>query len=421
MKTGERLLQSRLVNFLPALQTLPKTSASPLPVPSIRPSEGPDFANASPSSICDNRFFVYEVSQHRQKSRHMFEHSGFSGQRPETSSPKDWVKILSIYRDPSSLRSAYELGVTVGPFVLLWTLAWVSLSVSYWLTLAISTANAAFLLRLFAIQHDCGHGAFFNNRTVSDWLGRVLGVLTLTPYDVWRRTHSIHHSSSGNLGRRGIGDIHTKTVAEYQDLTPLNRLMYRLYRNPIVLFGFGPSYLFLLQNRLPVGLMASARYWVSAMGTNAAILGGLAIILHFGGLMPILLIFLPTTLLAATAGMWLFYVQHQFEDTHWDVEEDWQLHDAALRGSSHYVLPSVLQWLTANIGIHHVHHLYSRIPFYRLPEVLRDNLELAEGNRMTIRESLVNARLHLWDEKTKRLLSFSQAQALTSVPAKVMR
>lgn len=217
--------------------------------------------------------------------------------------------------------------------------------------------------------------------------------------------------SSGNLGRRGIGDIHTLTVAEYQDLTPLNRLMYRLYRNPIVLFGFGPGYLFLFQNRLPLGLMASARYWVSAMATNAAILVGLLIIIYFGGLMPILLIFLPTTLLAATAGMWLFYVQHQFEDTHWDVEENWQLHDAALRGSSHYVLPPLLQWLSANIGIHHVHHLYSRIPFYRLNEVLRDHAELAEGNRMTIRESLGNARLHLWDERTQRLLSFSQAQA----------
>ncbi|SNT29825.1 fatty acid desaturase [Antarctobacter heliothermus] len=341
----------------------------------------------------------------------MFDKSENSEQPQEARASKDWVKILSNYREPSSHRSAYELAVTVGPFLLLWSIAWWSLWVSYWLTFAISLVNAAFLLRLFAIQHDCGHGAFFKNRTVGDWLGRVLGVLTLTPYDVWRRTHSIHHSSSGNLGRRGIGDIHTLTVAEYQDLTPLNRLMYRLYRNPIVLFGFGPGYLFLFQNRLPLGLMASARYWVSAMATNAAILVGLLNIAYFGGLMPILLIFLPTTLLAATAGMWLFYVQHQFEDTHWDVEENWQLHDAALRGSSHYVLPPLLQWLSANIGIHHVHHLYSRIPFYRLNEVLRDHAELAEGNRMTIRESLGNARLHLWDERTQRLLSFSQAQA----------
>jgi acyl-lipid omega-6 desaturase (Delta-12 desaturase) len=347
----------------------------------------------------------------------MFDQSDASQQLPTTRTPKEWVKILSYYREPSSLRSMFELAVTVGPFVLLWILACWSLSVSYWLTLAISLSNAAFLLRLFAIQHECGHGAFFNNRTVGDWLGRVLGVLTLTPYDVWRRTHSIHHSSSGNLGRRGIGDVHTLTVAEYRGLTPLHRFLYRLYRNPIILFGLGPGYLFLLQNRLPLGLMASGKYWLSAMSTNAAILAGLVAIMYFGGLMPILLIFLPTTLLAATAGMWLFYVQHQFEGTHWDAEEDWQLHDAALHGSSHYVMPSVLQWLSANIGIHHVHHLYSRIPFYRLPEVLRDHLELAEGNRMTIRESLRSARLHLWDEKTKRLLSFAEARALMAMPA----
>lgn len=322
---------------------------------------------------------------------------------------RDWVRVLSAYREPNSWRSGFELGVTLGPFLLLWALAWWALSVSAWLALAISLFNAAFLLRLFAIQHDCGHSAFFKNRTMSDWVGRIIGVLTLTPYDVWQRTHSIHHSSSGNLARRGMGDVHTLTVAEYQQLSPLKRLGYRLYRHPIVLFGLGPGYLFFLQNRLPLGLMAKARYWVSAMCTNAAIFVALGLILYFGGIMPILLIFVPTTLLAATAGVWLFYVQHQFETTHWAPEEDWNLHDAALQGSSHYVLPSVLQWLSANIGIHHVHHLYSRIPFYRLPEVLRDHETLADGNRMTIRESFANARLHLWDEKSKRLLSFSQA------------
>ncbi|QDC09448.1 fatty acid desaturase [Oceanicola sp. D3] len=323
---------------------------------------------------------------------------------------KDWVSILSRYRASTPSRSLFELGVTIGPFVSLWALAWWSLSYSYWLTLALSLCNAAFLLRLFAIQHDCGHGAFFDNRTLSDWLGRVLGVLTLTPYDVWRRTHSMHHSASGNLSRRGIGDIHTLTVAEYQAASPLRRLRYRLYRSPLVLFGLGPGYLFFLQNRLPLGLLAKARYWVSAMATNAAILAALGLILHFGGLAPILLIFLPSTLLAATAGVWLFYVQHQFETTHWEEEADWQLHDAALHGSSHYILPGWLQWLSANIGIHHVHHVHSRIPFYRLPEVLRDHAELAIANRMTIRESLRNARLHLWCEQRRRLLSFAQAR-----------
>jgi len=341
----------------------------------------------------------------------MSDQTELTGHQPEPRAARDWIKVLSKYREPNAARSTYELAITIGPFLLLWVLAWWSLSVSYWLTLAISSINAAFLLRLFCIQHDCGHGAFFNNRTVSDWLGRVLGVLTLTPYDVWRRTHSIHHSNSGNLTRRGIGDVHTLTVAEYQALSPFQRLLYRLYRNPVVLFGFGPGYLFFLQNRLPLGLMASAKYWVSAMGTNAAILIGLGAMVYFGGVMPILLIFLPSTLLAATAGVWLFYVQHQFETTQWDTEEDWQVHDAALNGSSHYVLPAVLQWLSANIGIHHVHHLYSRIPFYRLPEVLRDHAELAGRNRMTIRESLANAQLHLWDEQSRRLLSFAQARA----------
>ncbi|MCJ7872257.1 fatty acid desaturase [Marinovum sp. 2_MG-2023] len=342
----------------------------------------------------------------------MFEKSVTHPQDPVDRAARDWIKILSDYREPSAARSWFELGVTVGPFVVLWTLAWWSLGVSYWLTLAISVVNAAFLLRLFAIQHDCGHGAFFKNRSLSDWLGRVIGVLTLTPYDVWRRSHSMHHSSSGNLGRRGMGDVHTLTVAEYRALSPMNRLLYRLYRHPVVLFGLGPGYLFFLQNRLPLGLTGHLQYWVSAMCTNAAILGALGVIWYFGGLMAILLIFLPSTLLAATAGVWLFYVQHQFETTHWEAEEDWQLHEAALHGSSHYVMPPVLQWLTANIGIHHVHHLYSRIPFYRLPAVLRDHIELATGNRMTIRESLANARLHLWDEDSKRLLSFAQARPL---------
>ncbi|KAE9629621.1 fatty acid desaturase [Parasedimentitalea maritima] len=332
--------------------------------------------------------------------------------KPGTLSARDWVKTLAKYREPNQWRSAFELSVTVGPFVLLWALAWWSMSISYWLTLAISCVNALFLLRLFTIQHDCGHGSFFKNRFVSDWVGRFIGVLTLTPYDVWRRTHSAHHSASGNLGKRGMGDIHTLTVAEYNELNGFDRFMYRLYRNPITLFGFGPSYLFFVQNRVPLGLMNSVRYWASAMGTNIAIVAALLVIWYFGGFAAVFLIFVPSTLLAATAGMWLFYVQHQFEDTRWEQDEDWQLHDAALHGSSHYVLPSVLQWFSANIGIHHVHHLYSRIPFYRLTEVLRDHAVLAESNKMSIRESLACARLHLWDEKSRQLLSFSQARVM---------
>ena len=349
---------------------------------------------------------------HNKKCRRMNHLPDRFEAQSEVREASDWVRILARYREPSELRSWTELAITVCPFILLWALAWLSLSYSYWLTLALSLFNAAFLLRLFAIQHDCGHGAFFRNRNVSDWLGRVIGVLTLTPYDVWRHAHSIHHSSSGNLGRRGMGDINTLTVSEYRDLSKWNRVLYRLYRHPIVLFGLGPGYLFFLENRLPFGFMAKGKFWLSAMLTNAGIFVALGMIVYFGGLMPVILIFLPSTLLAATAGVWLFYVQHQFETTHWEAEEDWQLHEAALHGSSHYVMPSVLQWFSANIGIHHVHHLYSRIPFYRLPEVLRDHKALAEGNRMTIRESIANARLHLWDEKAKMLISFEDARAL---------
>ena len=322
---------------------------------------------------------------------------------------RQWIKVLSAYREPNTLRSSFELAVTLGAFVILWVLAWKAMEISAWLTLLLSVCNAAFLLRLFIIQHDCGHSSFLKNRVLSDWLGRVIGVATLTPYDVWRRSHALHHSHSGHLSHRGIGDVHTLTVAEYQNKSKLGRLLYRLYRHPLVMFGLGPGYLFFLQNRLPLGLTHQAKYWVSSMGTNAVILLVLSTIYHFGGAMPILLIFLPSTLLAATAGVWLFYVQHQFEDTQWDNDPQWNIHEAALHGSSHYVLPPILQWLSGNIGIHHVHHLYSRIPFYRLPEVLRDHNDLAMKNCMTIRQSLRTTQFHLWDEDLRKLVSFKQA------------
>nr|WP_111297806.1 fatty acid desaturase [Paracoccus saliphilus] len=326
---------------------------------------------------------------------------------------KDWVQILAKYREPSTRRSVLELVVTLVPFLGLWALAWATLSVSYWLALAIAMINGLFLVRIFCIQHDCGHASFFKNRKVQDWIGRGLGVLTLTPYDVWRRTHSLHHAQHGNLDQRGIGDVMTLTVSEYRSRTRFGRLMYRLYRHPFVLFVLGPSYLFILQNRLPVGLMrAGSQFWISALGTNLALAAILGLMIWLGGPAPVLLIFLPTSMVAGTIGVWLFYVQHQFEETHWAKGDDWQLHEAALAGSSHYVLPQPLRWLSANIGIHHVHHLYSRIPFYRLPEILRDHSELASAQRLTPLESLRSVNLHLWDEKLGRLMSFREARQL---------
>ena len=332
-----------------------------------------------------------------------------------TRSARDWVQILARYRDPSTLRSIWELGVTLVSYFALWALALFALQFHWGWAVIPAMLNGGFIVRLFAIQHDCGHGAFFPNRTWNDWVGRAIGVLTLTPYDVWRKQHAIHHSASGNLDRRGIGDVLTLTVAEYTARSAWGRFTYRLYRHPVVMFGLGPAWLFVFNNRLPVGLMTAGwRYWISSMATNVVVIATLAVLYLIGGWAAVFAIWLPTVLTGATIGVWLFYVQHQFEETHWETEPQWDVHHAALHGSSHYVLPRPLQWMTANLGMHHVHHLYSRLPFYRLPEVLRDFPPLAAAQRMTIRQSLVNVRLHLWDEKGRRLLTWRQARALVA-------
>ena len=309
------------------------------------------------------------------------------------------------------MRSLLELAVTAVPFVALWVLAWLALSIGYWLTLLIAVPAAGFLVRLFMIQHDCGHGAFFRRKSSNDWTGRVLGVLTLTPYHVWRRSHAAHHASSGSLDQRGMGDITTLTIREYQARSRLGRLAYRLYRNPLVLFGLGPAYLFLLRNRFPTGLRRGDwRPWASAFGTNVALLAAGALMIWLTGAAAFLMVHLPIVLLAASIGVWLFYIQHQFEDTYWARGEGWQVHEAALHGSSHYDLPQPLRWMTANIGVHHVHHLCSGIPYYRLPSVLRDHPELADMNRLTLGQSLTSLRLRLWDEQQLRLVSFREAR-----------
>ncbi|MCZ7656658.1 MAG: fatty acid desaturase [Xanthobacteraceae bacterium] len=325
---------------------------------------------------------------------------------------RKWSRILTRYHEPAAARSVFELVVTLVPLVALWGLAWLALDVSYWLSLALAIPTAGFLVRVFMIQHDCGHGAFFRSRAINDWVGRVLGVLTLTPYGFWRHTHAVHHASSGNLERRGVGDIDTLTVSEYRARSRWGRLRYRLYRHPLVMFGVGPAYLFLLQHRLPVGLMRNGwQPWFSTMATNAGIAALFATVIWFVGPTSFVLVHLPVILLAASAGVWLFYVQHQFEDTLWADEPAWNRHEAALHGSSHYDLPAVLRWFTANIGVHHVHHLCSRIPYYRLPQVLRDHPQLGDIGRITLLESLRCVRMVLWDETRQRLVSFREARA----------
>jgi len=325
------------------------------------------------------------------------------------------AQYLSLYRATNTARSLFELVITAGALVLLWGAMWLSLGVGYWLTLLIAVPAAGFLVRLFMIQHDCGHGAFFDNRATNDWIGRVLGVFTLTPYDVWRRAHAIHHATTGNLDRRGIGDIETLTVREYFERSWLGRLSYRLYRHPFVMFGFGPAYLFLLQHRVPLGMMRDGwRPWLSSAATNLAIATAIGIMMWLVGPWHFLMVHVPIVLLAASIGVWLFYVQHQFSGAHWARAENWDLHEAALHGSSFYDLPGVLRWFTANIGLHHIHHLSSRIPFYRLPQILRDRPDLRDVGRVTFVESLRGIRLVLWDETTKLLISFRDARKLAT-------
>jgi acyl-lipid omega-6 desaturase (Delta-12 desaturase) len=322
---------------------------------------------------------------------------------------------LARYREPSCARGVLELVITAVPFVLIWILMWAALDAGYWICLLLAVPAAGFLVRLFMIQHDCGHGSFFRRRLANDWVGRVIGVLTLTPYDFWRRTHALHHASSGNLDRRGIGDVDTLTVREFLALPRRRQLLYRLYRHPIVMFGVGPAYLFILRHRLPIGMMRGGwQPWLSTMATNVAIAILVATMIWLVGVGPFLLVHLPITVLAASIGVWLFYVQHQFEDTFWAHDEGWNFHEAALHGSSHYDLPSVLRWFTANIGVHHVHHLCSRIPYYRLPRVLRDHPQLAAVGRLTLFQSLRCVRRVLWDERRRQLTSFREMQTVMS-------
>ncbi len=323
------------------------------------------------------------------------------------------TRDLARHHQPSHARSIVEIGITVGPFVLLWMLACFALQFGYGFYLLLAIPAAGFLVRLFMIQHDCGHGSFFRRRLVNDWVGRVIGVFTLTPYDFWRRAHGIHHATSGNLDHRGVGDIDTLTVREYLALSRHRRLGYRIYRHPIIMFGLGPIYLFVLRHRLPFGLTRDGPApWISTMATNGAIAVVVAGMMWWVGIKPFLLVHLPITFLAGAIGMWLFFVQHQFEHTVWSAGRDWNFSRTALYGSSHYDLPAVLRWFTANIGMHHIHHLSSRIPFYRLPIALREHPGLADVGRLTLVQSLACMRLRLWDETTRRLITLRELQGL---------
>ncbi|MDA8870510.1 fatty acid desaturase [Rhizobiaceae bacterium] len=330
---------------------------------------------------------------------------------------KVWSRRLAAYKLPDSGRGIFELAVTLLPYAALWALAAATYSVSIWLTFLIALPAGILLVRLFALQHDCGHYALFPDKSVNDWVGRGLGVLTYTPYDDWRREHALHHAGSGNLERRGIGDVDTLTVREYRARGWLGRTLYRAYRNPLVLFIMGPAYQFLFRHRFPTGDTRTAMPIWSAVTTNAGILLLSLLLIWAVGWQAFLAVQIPFVIVAATIGVWLFYVQHQFDETHWDEPQEWQREHAALHGSSFYDLPKPLMWLTANIGIHHVHHISAQIPFHRLPQVLRDFPELKQIGRLTFWESLRCIPLALWCEERRELVSFRRARQPVPVAA----
>lgn len=316
------------------------------------------------------------------------------------------------YRTPSAPKALLQLATTSIPFLVLAGLMFWFVERAYWLTLLLSIPVGGLLVRFFIIQHDCGHGSFTPWRSVNDAIGRCMSVLTVTPYGLWRRVHAQHHASSGNLDRRGAGDINTLTVDEYQALSPLRRFGYRIYRNPLFLFGVAVPVFFTIIQRLPWWHPLPAREtWKSVLALDAVMLLVYGAIGYFAGFQALALVALPAIIVASAIGGWLFFIQHQFEETHWDVGEAWDFQVAAVFGSSYYALPRVLDWFTGNIGLHHIHHLNSMVPNYRLKECLKASPEFQSLNKLGIWESFGCAKLTLWDETARRLISFRELRA----------
>jgi omega-6 fatty acid desaturase (delta-12 desaturase) len=321
----------------------------------------------------------------------------------------EWARLLSGY-GPDPARSLGELALNVALYLGAWAVMIACFERAYLVSLLVAVPTAGLVLRIFSIQHDCGHGSFFRSPRANRLVGRLLSPISLVPYGYWRAAHARHHATVGKLDGRGMGDIALLTVREYRARPFWRRLRYRVYRHPLVMFGIGPAYQFYVRFRLPYGLPAPVQKTrASILWTDLALIGlclGLHLTLGFGRF---LALYLPMMTLAATAGVWLFYVHHEFETTYWRRGSTWHPHRAALEGASYYALPRLLRWFTGNTTIHHVHHLCCRIPNYRLPQCLRDHPALAEISRIGFRESLACARLALWDEERQRLVSFTDA------------
>ncbi|SJM89717.1 Fatty acid desaturase [Crenothrix polyspora] len=327
---------------------------------------------------------------------------------------KELIQTLSLYAKPDHRKALYQITNTFIPYIGLWALMIYSVvqGFSVWITLLLSVAASGFLVRLFVLFHDCCHGAFFPGRMGNRLFGYMVGILTFTPFEDWKRTHVIHHSNSGDLDNRGVGDIWTLTVDEYLSASRPKRIAYRIFRNPLVLFSITPLVLFLIVHRFP-SPGAKKRENFSVIFTNTAITILIVVMSLTVGFQNYLLIQFPTILVAASIGTWLFYIQHQYEDVYWSRTNDWDLTRSGLEGSSYYQLPAVLQWLVGNIGLHHIHHVRANIPNYNLQRCYNEVPVLQDVTPLTLRKSFQSLWLNLWDEEEQKLVSF---RSISSVP-----
>jgi omega-6 fatty acid desaturase (delta-12 desaturase) len=341
-----------------------------------------------------------------------------SSAAPQNVEPAVWKELVREYQKPSVPRAAWQILNTLGPVIALWWALHWSLTVSYWLTFAFIVLLSGFTVRTFIIFHDCTHGSFFRSSRANDILGFITGVMTFTPYFHWRWEHSVHHATSGHLDKRGMGDIWTMTVQEYIEASRWKRFGYRLARNPFVLFGLAPVTLFMVLQRFPKpGASRRERYSVYWM--NAALaLKAICLALWFG-VLPYVIIQVALLLVAGGAGVWMFYVQHQFEDVYWEHSEEWDYTAAALQGSSFYKLPRIFQWFTGNIGYHHIHHLSPRIPNYNLERCHKAHELFQKVKPITFFPSLKTMGYRLWDEKRKKLIGFGEFRRIYLRPQKI--
>jgi acyl-lipid omega-6 desaturase (Delta-12 desaturase) len=335
---------------------------------------------------------------------------------PDANSPF-WRKVVAPYEQASLRRAALDLATSALPYLALTVAMYLLLDVSVWITLALAIPASGFLLRTFIVFHDCTHGCFMPTKRGNLWVGRLTGFLVFQPFANWRHTHAVHHGTAGDLDRRGTGDVPTLTLEEYVSSSPKERLRYRLFRNPLVMFGLGPIWSLMIGPRIWSRKMRPRRLR-SVLVTNVAFAVVLGAIWWFVGFEAWLLVQMPAAIFAGTAGVWLFYVQHQFEDVYWEGGEQWSYADAALRGSSYLKLPRVLQFFTGNIGVHHVHHLSARIPNYNLQRAHDENPIFHDVPVLTLRDGLRSTRLKVIDPHSGRMLTWSEVRARRSaVPA----